>query len=235
MMNDISKMLNSGKLILRGKRWRKFNEFTIVPIFVLLAATTGCILRIRNIGHFEREMIPFLVIPLLFIVWWIPYKNKELKFSVIGTENSVNENYSFVIKALKNLKWTIVKNDKPYVEARISSAVGVTWGSDMIFILVDDKRILVTSLCNLEIPKQQAFFTFGQLNRNKQKFISAILDLWNCAQLGLALWRLNDHGIPPNRQALAVKWNFTDNIYFKDENISINAFCCAIIQLCAEF
>jgi hypothetical protein len=133
MTSDISKMLHSGKLILRGKRWRKFNEFTIVPIFVFLAATAGCILRIRNIGHLEREMIPFLAVPLLFIVWWIPYKNKELKFFVIETDNSADENYSFAVRALESLKWAIVRNDKPYIEATTASKGGLTWGSDMIF------------------------------------------------------------------------------------------------------
>lgn len=178
---DQQLMLASGKLILRGKRWRKFHEFTAVPIFVSLATITGAFLRISKVGIVEWQLTLFVLVPVLFLVWWIPYKNKQLRFFEIPTQYDKHENYSLAAGALQQLNWPVEKDDKTLIEAVIHRNTGLTWGNDMIFILIDDHRILVTSLSNLDMVKNQAFFTFGQLRRNVNEFTLTVNEILNTA------------------------------------------------------
>lgn len=179
IMTDISDMLTSGKLILRGKRWRKFHEFTLLPIVFFLVVTVSSILRINKIGYLENEMIPFIAFPIIFLIWWIPYKNRELKFTIFKTEKNAEDNYSDVLQALKILKWKIVKKNNQFIEAQNDVKMQFTsWGGhDMIFILIDDKRILITSLSDLDAVRNQSFFTFGRLTKNKNILIKVLSDL----------------------------------------------------------
>jgi hypothetical protein len=171
---EISSMLNSRKLILKGKRWRKFNEFTLVPIFVTLAVIIGCTLRISKVGFTEWQMVPFLIVPILFLVLWIPYKNTELQFFEVFTPFEKKENYHIAMNALKKMNWSVKIDTESFLEAYTSPAIGFTWGSDMITVLTDDKRILINCICNIDIVKQQAFFTFGKLKRNVNRLAIAI-------------------------------------------------------------
>jgi hypothetical protein len=180
--DDYIAMLSSGKLILRGKRWRKFHEFTVVPILLGLMSILGWLAGIQKRGfYFDWQLIPFISIPVLFTAWWIPYKNKELRFTGVSTPYEKKENYRIVINALNKLDWTIKEETDSLIEAYTSPMYGLPWGTDMMTVLIADNRILVNSLSSLEKVKNQAFFTFGALKRNTKQLINEITEEMNRA------------------------------------------------------
>lgn len=91
------------------------------------------------------------------------------------------KNYRMVINVLNKLNWAIKKDTDNLIEAYTSANVGLTWGSDMVTMLIDDNRILVNSLSNLDVVKNQAFFTFGKLRRNTRHLLNEIADEMNTA------------------------------------------------------
>ena len=158
-------MLLSKRLILKGKRWRKFYEASILIIFIALALVTGCLVRIITVEYFEWQQLLFMGIPFLFIIWWLPYKRKELKFSEIITGSKKEENHEIVTRTLKKLDWYIKLNHLYFIEAFAGPKITTTWGNEMVSILIDENRISINCICNVDIFRNQAFFTFGRLKK----------------------------------------------------------------------
>ncbi|MBL7741979.1 MAG: hypothetical protein JNN00_00760 [Chitinophagaceae bacterium] len=181
---EYTQMFSAKKLILKGKRWRKFHEFTVVPTGLCIATTIGCVGRISKVGFTEWPLIPFFFLPITFLCWWIPYKNRELKFTDIETSNDQKGNHALVTNALNKLNWGIKKNTPYFIESFTSQDIGFTWGSDMITILLADKKILINCISNVDIVKNQAFFTFGHLSRTIRKLRDAIEKEINVSEKG---------------------------------------------------
>lgn len=171
---ELALMIDNQKLVLKGKRWWKFHEFTIFGFVFTIVMISAVTIRFLKVGFVEWQSLLFAIVPLVFLVLWLPYKNSELKFFAISTKYNKSRNYKISVKAIKKLNWTIKADSVSFIEANTSSTIGLTWGSDMIFILIDDQKILVNSICDLERIKQQSFFTFGKLRRNVKSFVEAV-------------------------------------------------------------
>ncbi len=173
-IEDYKLMLSSNKLSLNGKRWWKFFEFSFYITGLTLVLILGSLMRILKVGYLEWQDPILIIIPTLFVLWWLSYKKKELIFFEIRTPFGVKENHTIVINSLKNLNWYIKKNQPYFLEAFREGRLAVKWGRDMISILIDNERILINSICNLDIFKNQALFTFGRLKRNINEFANDI-------------------------------------------------------------
>jgi hypothetical protein len=175
--DELKTMFETKTLILKGKRWRKFHEFIWWAILIGLGPFLGGILRITKIGFREWQVFPFIVIPILFMIWWIPYKRKELKLYEILTSFKKKQNQEFVLAAIEKLGWHTKYNSQQFIEAYDNSRIGLTWGMNMISVLIEDNRILLNCLTNLDstTTHKQAFFTFGKLKRNVKKLERSVL------------------------------------------------------------
>lgn len=167
-------MIANEKLLLKGRRFRRFHEFTFVSVLI---CTVFAFISIRNslpVGIFNSELLPFIIGPILFIIVWIPLKNSELKLKKVLTDLNKTENQELLIRALSNLNYQVTLNNKGYVEATAESRIGITWGRDHIFAVIDNRNLYLTSLTNLDSARTQAFFTFGKLKRNVGRLIQEI-------------------------------------------------------------
>ncbi len=180
---ELMNMSQSGELLLKGKRWFKFHEFTIWIVVIGAGFCTGVILRIVKVGFIEWWPLPLFLIPILFIVWWIPYRRKRLRLHEVSTTFTRKENHEFVVRAIKQLDWHIKYDSVKYIEATDDSQIGTTWGDNMIFALIYDNKILLNCQTDLSALYAQAVFTFGKLTRNVRDLENAVLNEINKTEM----------------------------------------------------
>ncbi len=174
---EFKKVAETKKYILKGKRLRKFHEFTLFVILILFVIIALVLNRIFKVGFIEFETLLFIIVPLLFLIFWIPYKNQELNLKEKYTGFSTSKNQRIVKTALKLLGADIQRDDNGYIEAIGPPSIGLTWGNDMFFVLINKGFIYAISLSNLDSNiETQSFFTFGKLSRNIKDLYSLIDD-----------------------------------------------------------
>ena len=170
---EFAKMFETKTLLLKGRRWRRFNEAIVwAMLFMIMWVCAAVVSMIKNGFHWAPVL--FIIVPILFLTWWSPNKDKELRFYELTTEFNKKENHEFVLAALKKLEWKIGYTSIRFTEAYENSKNWWTWGDNMVTVLIEDNRILINCVTNLDVITTQAGFTFGELTRIVKRLEQAV-------------------------------------------------------------
>lgn len=140
--------MNSDRLILKGRRWRKYYAPTMFLIFI---AIFSCIMPIIMHYDYSKQSIPALIV---FDVFWFVYaivmglwQYQALKFEAIPTDRTASESYEAIISMAKKLFWTIQSCQKgKYIEASVPSSYQFQRWSALVTIHFFDGKVLANSI-----------------------------------------------------------------------------------------
>ena len=147
----------------------------------------GALLRIYKVGSENNILLLLLIVPPFLIFLLISYRRSELKFLELVNNKTREQNFGLSKKAIQDLNWRIENESVRHLEAFSGSSLGLTWGDEMITVIIADNTILINCQCNLDYYKTQGFFTFGKLTRTAKKLRNQIeLESEHAANIGIA-------------------------------------------------
>ncbi len=134
----------------------------------------GGALRISKVGLENNFLLLLFIIPAFLFFFLLSYRRHELKFIEIVNDKLIDQNRILAKKAIKELRWRIDNESVRHIEAFTGQSWGLTWGDEMITVVIADNIILMNCQCNLDSYKTQGFFTFGKLTRLAKKLKAQI-------------------------------------------------------------
>jgi hypothetical protein len=184
--SDYQLMLSSKKIVFHGKRLWRFYEAQFYFSLIFLAPVIGTLLRINKVGLENNILLLFVIVPLFLIFFLISYRRSELNFIEVVNNNTQEQNCILIKKAIQDLKWRIENESVRHLEVFTSNGPGLTWGDEMVTVIIADNSILINCQCNLDYYKTQGMFTFGKLTRTAKKLKNKIeLESENAGNTGI--------------------------------------------------
>jgi hypothetical protein len=152
-----------------------------------LAPIIGALLRIKKVGLGSNILLLLLIVPPFLIYFFISYRRSELKFLELVNNKTREHNCMLTKKAIQDLNWRIENESIRHLEAFTGQDLGLTWGDEMVTVIIADNTILINCQCNMDYYKTQGFFTFGKLTRTAKKLKMQIeLESEHAGNMGIA-------------------------------------------------
>ena len=174
---QIQYMIQSGMLFLDKKRKNSHYDaaYTIRYVSLIPAVLSIYFLFKQSFANWGSVLIfCFISTGIFLLVSLLIFKVQEakLKFISFSTHRTKADNYLLSLEVLQILKWNIGQNSPDFIEAYNPNKDMRTWGNEMISILLLDNKILLNSICNLDLMNQ-SFLSLGKNEQNVAKFIDS--------------------------------------------------------------
>jgi hypothetical protein len=156
--------------------WGAVNHYGIVWFLCIYPVVFLLFQLIDTINRTSRTLreaeLWFIVLPPFLALFFYFIQRDKLKFKSVDTSLSKPELDKIIRKVGKELGWIITTNNKNVVIAKtIPTFLSGSWG-EQITIIIDQNRILVNSICDLNQPSSIA--SFGRNKKNMKTLIRAI-------------------------------------------------------------
>lgn len=120
-------------------------------------------------------LIALELVPLIFAWYLYRHQSSALRFTTIQTESNKAVNRGAVRVALHELGWPATIEDGDYLEAVVPFGGSLTLYSQLVVILILDRKILITSISQPDVPAVQGGLSFGKNKRNIDRFSRVFL------------------------------------------------------------
>jgi ABC-type multidrug transport system fused ATPase/permease subunit len=147
----------------------KFNYFTPV-IFVASLPLIGLAVQIFSPGKNDLTLLILIPIPLAAFLYW--YLNRTLRYQLIRTTHSAEENFHAVVSLAHRENWKIKVKRTGFIRAKVGGfPKTMSWG-EQVSVQFDGNDVYVNSICDPD--ERPSISSYGQNAENVESVVRAV-------------------------------------------------------------